>query len=271
MPQPTQVVLFVIDGLRPDALSLTPSPSLDLLAAQGTRATQACSVCPSISLPCHASLFLAVPPTHHGIVTSAWRALAAPIPSLFEVVHQAGLGTAAFYSWEELRDMAPPGALDIAYFRRLQRIQEEDPDLAIAKAATEYLIEHKPSLTFVYLGATDEVGHEHGWMSLPYLQAVSKADHAVGLVVRALQETGLWASTTCFVVADHGGHELDHAEGTREDLHIPWIAGGEGIHPGQTLEQPISILDTAPTILYLLGQAVPEAWQGHVIAETMGG
>lgn len=120
MPLAKQVILFVIDGLRPDALQQTSTPQIDQLVAQGAYTWRAQTVTPSVSLPCHTSLFFAVLPARHGVLGNVWTPLQPPVPNLIEVVHQAGLGTAAFYTWEELRDLARPGALDFAYYHRAE-------------------------------------------------------------------------------------------------------------------------------------------------------
>jgi predicted AlkP superfamily pyrophosphatase or phosphodiesterase len=91
-----QVILFIIDGLCPDAVQQAPTPRIDKLIAQGAYTWQAQTVIPSISLPCYASLFLAVLPAHHGVFNNEWRRPQAPIASLIKIVHQAGLGTSAF-------------------------------------------------------------------------------------------------------------------------------------------------------------------------------
>jgi predicted AlkP superfamily pyrophosphatase or phosphodiesterase len=268
MPLAQQAVLFVVDGLRPDALPQTPTPQMDTLAAQGAHTWRAQTVTPSISLPCHASMFCAVPPARHGITDNRWTPSQPPVPSLIEVVHQAGLGTAAFYSWEPLRDLSEPGNLDAAHFRRLGD-PAGDGDLNIAAAAAEYIVEQQPSFTFVYLGATDEVGHRFGWLSQPYLQAVSQADQAIGLVLDALRANGTLTDTVCLVLADHGGHDTDHSAGLPEDLTIPWIVSGPGVRCDHKISGPVSIMDTAPTIAHLLGLPIAAEWCGQVIAEAL--
>ncbi len=60
-PRAARAIIFVVDGLRPDALPQAATPRIDRLAAQGAYTWQAQSVSPTITLPCHASLFLAVP------------------------------------------------------------------------------------------------------------------------------------------------------------------------------------------------------------------
>jgi arylsulfatase A-like enzyme len=213
-------------------------------------------------------MFCAVPPHRHGILSNAWTPPPSPVPSLIEVVHQAGLGTAAFYTWEPLRDLAPPGALDAAYFRRLGDAPGNS-DLEIAAVAARYIVEREPSFTFVYLGATDEVGHRHGWMSEPYLQAVGQADRAIGLVLEQMRAFGNVADTVLLVLADHGGHETDHSAGLPEDLTVPWIISGPGVRRDHRITASVSIMDTAPTLAHLLGLSLPGEWSGQVIAEAL--
>lgn len=268
MPLPEQVVLFVIDGLRPDALHQAHTPHIDRLIAQGAYSRQAQAVTPSISLPCHLSMFCAVPPERHGILGNIWKPQASPLPSLFEVVHQAGLGTAAFYTWEPLRDLARPGALDVAYYRRLGD-PEGDRDVEIASAAAAYAVEERPAFTFVYLGAADEVGHRHGWMSTPYLQAIGKADQAIGLFQERTHASGDLDTTAWLVTADHGGHDTDHSAGLPEDLTVPWIISGPGVRRDHRIKSPVSIMDTAPMVTHLLGLSAPSEWNGQVVSEAL--
>ncbi|HID62734.1 MAG TPA: alkaline phosphatase [Anaerolineae bacterium] len=190
------------------------------------------------------------------------------MPSLIEVVHQAGLGTAAFYTREELRDLASPDALDFAYYHRLGD-PERDRDLEIGAVAANYIAEQKPAFAFIYLEAPDAVGHCHGWMSRPYLQAVSKADRAIGLVLEALRISGRLTDTVCLVLADHGGHDFNHDAGLAEDLTIPWIISGPGICRSHQITSAVNIIDTVPTVACLLGLPTPAEWSGRVIAEVL--
>lgn len=268
MPRAQQVILFIVDGLRPDALQHAPTPHIDQLVNQGAYTWQAQSVTPSISLPCHTSLFFGVPPSRHGVLSNVWARPQPPIPSLIEVVNQADLGTASFYTWEELRDLSSPGALDFAYYRRLGN-PERGQDLEIGEMAATYIAQHKPTFAFVYLGATDEVGHRHGWMSEPYLRAVSQADRAIGLVLERLRTSGHLSGIVCLVLADHGGHDFDHNVGLAEDVTIPWIISGPGIRRGHQITSPVNIIDTAPTVARLLGLPAPAEWSGQVAAEAL--
>ena len=53
-----------------------------------------------------------------------------------------------------------------------------------------------------------------------------------------------------------------------EVMTIPWIALGAGVRKGHAIEQPVRIFDTAATILYALGLAIPEGWDGRPVLEV---
>jgi predicted AlkP superfamily pyrophosphatase or phosphodiesterase len=67
MARPERVILFAVDGLRPDALLKAGPPEIRRLMAAGAHTMQARSVVPSVSLPCWVSVFYGVPP--------GWQAL----------------------------------------------------------------------------------------------------------------------------------------------------------------------------------------------------
>src|SRR5215213_5495527 len=102
------VVFIMLDGLRPDALELAYTPRLDAFIAEGAHTLTARSVMPSITLPCHTSIFHSVPPTRHGIIENQWRAMARPVVGLVDTAKVAGKRCAFFYNWELLRDLNRP-------------------------------------------------------------------------------------------------------------------------------------------------------------------
>jgi len=120
MPQAKPVVLFLVDGMRPDGLQRADTPTMDHLIATGAHTMSARTVMPSITLPCHASLFLGVMPARHGITTNTWAPPARPVPGIFEVLHDEGYTAACFYNWEQLRDLGRPGTLDASFYVRLK-------------------------------------------------------------------------------------------------------------------------------------------------------
>jgi arylsulfatase A-like enzyme len=68
------------------------------------------------------------------------------------------------------------------------------------------------------------------------------------------------------VTADHGGHGFDHGGGDAHDLAIPWIAWGHGVRAGELAGSTIRTIDTASTVLWLLGVPEPTDWPGTPVA-----
>ncbi len=256
MRVPGPVVLISIDGLRPDGLEQAATPALDRLRERGAGTDAVRSVMPSVTLPCHMSMFHSVPPERHGITTNVWTPQVRPIAGLMDVAAAAGLSTAAFFNWEQLRDLWRPGAAGSLGF--LRNCHQPAGDLEVAELAAAHLRREPPGLIFVYLGCVDVAGHDHGWMSAPYLAAVTTADRAIGRVLAALDG----AEATVIVTSDHGGHDRTHGTDCPEDMTVPLIAAGPGIPAGRAIGDS-SLLDLAPTIAALLACAAPSEWMGR--------
>lgn len=264
-PVAKRVVLFSLDGCRPDALDQAATPVIDRLRREGAWTGRARTVMPSITLPCHTSLFYSAYPTQHGITTNDWTPLDPPLPSLIEVISDNGYETAAFYTWEQLRDMAPPGTLDLCVYHRFTIPNFE----RLGRVAAQEIARLRPTFAFVYLEATDAAGHRYGWMSPGYLEAVVKSDAIIGEVMQALDAAGDLGETVFIVMADHGGHDHGHGTDAPEDMTIPWLAWGAGIRRGHVIQGEVHITDAAPTILHLLGLPIPPEWQGRVLGEIL--
>lgn len=257
------VILFVLDGLRPDGLQQAATPCIDGLLGQGASTYAARTVMPSSTLPCHTSMFRGVPPQRHGIITNTWVPQVRPVPSLVDVLHRAGKRTAFFYNWEQLRDLADPGSLDRSYY--MNNCHEPGGDGELAGLAAATLREWTPDFAFVYLGGTDVAGHDHGWMSAEYLAAIGRADAAIDVVLAAVNQE----ATTVIVTSDHGGHERTHGTEMDEDMTIPWLIAGPTVRSGQSLQEPVSIIDNATTIAALLDVEPAPDWAGKVVREAL--
>lgn len=263
-PRAKRVILIMLDGCRPDAIPLADAPNIQALQAAGASTSRGQSIMPSITLPCHTSIFYSLPPTVHGIDSNIWRGLPVDCPSLIDVVAQTGYDTAAFYTWEPLRDMAAPGSLDVLHYRSLswrhfEELTASIPDTVAAK---------RPTFSFVYLEATDALGHLYGWMSPGYLGALARADEVVGNLVQALEAANLTDETLLVIMADHGGHGHGHGTDSPEDMTVPVIFAGAGIRAEHAIQTQVTLMDVAPTILAALDIPQPGAWQGRVLDEV---
>jgi arylsulfatase A-like enzyme len=259
-------ILIVIDGCRSDALCEAAVPNIDALIGCGASTFSARTVTPSATLPVHFSIFTSLSPEHHGITENLMRPM--PLPgavTITEQVKAAGRRTCAFCNWEPLRDLAPAGSLDHLHFSA--NLGHPRGDLDIAKAAAAHITSCLPEFAFVYLGNADFAGHDHGFMSRGYLKAVQTADSAVGLLMSALERSGLATHYNVILMSDHGGVERSHHDPVPEVLTVPWIASGPDIRHGITLTTPVSVLDTAPTLAKLLKIPKHHSWQGRILEE----
>lgn len=258
------VILVTLDGVRPDAIQQANTPNLDRVMATGAYTLTAQSVLPSITLPCHMSIFHSVPPERHGVLTNGYHPMARPILGLFEQVHNAGKRCAMVYGWEPLRDVARPLSLSFGYFSALDFDNLPEADTPIVEMGVELIASQRYDLLFVYIGATDEIGHLHGWMSDLYLRQVEIADGQVGLLLAAMT-----ANDTILIESDHGGRERMHGFDSPEEMTIPWMISGAGIKCGVDVQQAVTLLDTAPTLAHLLGVPAAGAWEGQIVSEAL--
>lgn len=253
-----KVILFLVDGMRPDGITAAPTPTMDRILEGGVYTLNARTVMPSVTLPCHVSLFFSAPPERHNILTNTWTPMVRPIPGLFDVLHQHGLRTASFYNWEQLRDLSSPGALNFSLMMSNLLEPEGRGDLELADYAIRWLTTHPFDFAFIYLGQTDELAHRTGWMSDAYFESLHYADEAMGRVMAALPD-----DVTYVVTADHGGHDRHHGTDMDEDMTIPLLIRPSDSMPREMDGDGVSILDIAPTILALYGLPAPRDWEGR--------
>ncbi len=256
-----KVVLFLVDGMRPDAMMQADAPFLHGLLERGASTLRCRTVVPSSTLPCHTSLFLGVEPTRHGIVTNTWSPPVRPIPGLVETLQRGGKKSVFCYNWEPLRDLAAPESLAASFFLNNFEEPEGVGDVALARLTANWLGSTTEwDFTFVYLGYTDTAGHRFGWMSEPYLRAIGVADGCIARICAALP-----SDCHILVTSDHGGHDQTHGTDRADDVTTPLLLSGPSVPAHHTLERSVRITDIAPTIVRLFGLTPPDAWIGDPI------
>jgi predicted AlkP superfamily pyrophosphatase or phosphodiesterase len=257
-----KTVLIMIDGLRPDAVTAERCPALNGLRARGAWTFRARSVMPSITLPCHTSIFHSVPPTRHGVTTNDWSPMARPLPGLVDVARAANRRGLFLYNWEPLRNLSQPGSLYESRFRDTS--YDLDGDQWVADSAVQALTaSERPDFTFVYLGTVDTSGHMFGWMSEGYLAQAAKVDEMLGKILAAVPD-----DTVVLVHSDHGGHDRTHGNDIPEDMTIPWVIAGPGIRRDREITSPVSLLDTTPTLARVLDIEPHPQWEGRWVEDV---
>ena len=251
-----KVLLILADGFRPDALAACGHPFADRLLSLGSYCLDTLTVWPSVTLPCHMSLFHSVSPDRHGILTNTYVPQVRPVNGLCEQLKAAGKTSAFFYDWEELRDLSRPASLSYSFFASGSTFTYQKADRMLTENALAFLEKESPDFAFVYLGLTDSAGHDFGWMGTEYLEACRQSMEETQLLVDRFKE-----DYTIFFTADHGGHERSHGSREESDMRIPLICIGPDFTPGP-MEQTPCITDIAPTITKLTGAMNAPEWEG---------
>jgi arylsulfatase A-like enzyme len=257
------VVLVSIDGLRPDAIAAFNAPTLSKLVREGSYTLNATTIMPSKTLPSHTSMLTGEPPERHGVLWNNVmndRPGTIEIPTIFAAARINGYRTAAFFSKAKFSHLQVPGTLDYSqapggWFGRWSSDDTLD-DVEV------HLAKHTPNLLFVHLTDPDAAGHSYGWMSAQYGRGVLRADHALARLIAAADRAYGVGEYTVIVTADHGGNGKGHGSDHPFDVTIPWIAWGRGVSPGEITTTAVRTMDTASTVLYLMGVNTPDHWMG---------
>lgn len=257
------VIIISLDGLRPDAITAESAPTLDRFMHEGSYARIAQTIMPSLTLPSHTSMLTGQPPNVHGITWNSDEVASrgtVRTPTVFEVAHDHGFRTAAFFSKSKFEHLQVKGTLDYS-----QAPTKMVSGWLMGRTLTDlgrYLGTNSPNLLFVHLAETDYAGHEFGWMSPIYMRALRAEDDALGDIVAAAEATFGPGKFTLIVTSDHGGHDRIHGTADASDVTIPWIVWGEGVRAGAVVADTVHTMDTAATALWLLGVPVPRDWAG---------
>ena len=159
-----------------------------------------------------------------------------------------------------------------------------EPVAGIATAKHDTMDASVPPIAYHQVGLAQDPYHPIPMPTaqlerLNYYAATSWIDHQVGVVLAALEATGLANDTLTVFHADHGWSLGEHAEwekfslwehGTRVPLimRAPWLGAAAA---GVVRDAPVELVDVMPTILELAGVPPPrgEALDGQSLAALM--
>ena len=250
-----KAILISIDGMRPDGVMQCENPYVEELMKMSSYTMNARTVFPSVTLPCHMSMFHSVPVERHGITTNRYTPPVRPINGLFEQIKAAGKISTMFFGWEPLRDISRPGSLMVADYQNWS--SAENVDRILTNKALACIDELHPDFVFLYMVDTDGYGHDNGWMSDSYIRCIY---NAFDDIKRVIEHAG--DEYTVIVATDHGGHDRTHGTDMEEDMIIPLFFYGKEFEHGRILND-VSILDIAPTIADIMGILPDEEWEGR--------
>jgi phosphoglycerol transferase MdoB-like AlkP superfamily enzyme len=124
--------------------------------------------------------------------------------------------------------------------------------------------------------ATPERGPFAGTSEIDqYRNALHYGDVSLGTLIEGLRARGLENNTIWIIYGDHGEAFHQH-EGNYghtfflydENIHVPFLIAAPGLmRDGQRIRKIVSLVDTAPTILDLMGIASPGNYQGRTMLD----
>jgi hypothetical protein len=267
----SRVIVVVLDGLRPDAITRFALPHLGALLDTTAHTLAGRTVEPSTTASALTSLFTGVAPSIHGIrdehgfLPSLGKRLTL-LPKVLAAhrLPMRGYMRALPFGFRAI------GSTIAARLGVRARFAGHDA-AGILEAARRDLSTTPRGVLYLHWPDADLAGHAHGWMTSGYARATERLDHAVGQLVA---ETGVLEdpSSAIIFLADHGGGgavTTDHDSAHPHDLTIPIIIGGGRAVPGR-LAAGSSPLDVCATIPWVLGVTPPASWQGRPLREAFG-
>lgn len=303
----SNVLLITIDTLRADRVGAYGNrsgltPALDQLAESGLRFDAAFTPVP-MTLPAHASILTGLEPFSHGIRNNTGFRLG-DTATLATMLKRAGYRTGAFVGafvlsakfglnrdfdvYDDRFGRQGGGAGPPPTERRAQRVVEPavnwilgggSGDASSAIPARAPLADPRPWFAWLHLydpHAPYQAPAEYASGRSPYDAEVAYADGMIARGLDTLRAAGQLDHTIVIAVADHGEGLGEHGEATHglfaydSTLRVPLIVSGPGIHRG-VVRTPVATVDVAPTILRLLGIAVPSGLDGQSLLDENAG
>jgi hypothetical protein len=279
--QAEHVVLFVLEGFSHDSFKGAAMPVLKKLITEGSVTWTAGVVEPALRLPTMASLITGMPVEKHGITWNSFefsRGYPRP-PSLFDYLDlSGGRDSAIFFMEESLYQLAKP--TPYTDYQLCGALRPEcGPQKLVAyiqqyfqKAASGHGYGHAvlslPHLLVVHLPEGGRAGVTHGWNSKEYREALQTVDTSMQSVLDLFKYHKLLDRTTILVTALSGkGTDPGAETPTVAAPVVPWIVSGPGIKRGQTIHQPVSIIDTGATVMRILKLETHTEWDSKVVEE----
>lgn len=127
--------------------------------------------------------------------------------------------------------------------------------------------------TLLFFGVTPE---EVRGIRQRYFGLITMLDQTVGAILSCLERAGIADNTIVVYTSDHGdslgAHHLFGKEVMFEEaVRVPYLVRMPGQRRGFNIARAVSHIDFLPTIMELLGQAVPEQCQGKSRVQLLHG
>jgi arylsulfatase A-like enzyme/cytochrome c-type biogenesis protein CcmH/NrfG len=287
------VILISIDTLRADHLPMfgypnVETPNLDALRRDGILFTNAFAHAP-LTLPSHTSVLTGLLPPANGVRNNIGYQLNANVPTLGTMLRAAGYDTGAAVSAYVLRGSTGLRSSFDFYEDAIENHPGtptgslQRPGNVTATLAKQW-IDARASKPFFFLLHLFEPHSPYEppepfrtrYAAAPYDGEIASADAIVGDFIADLKARGIYDRAIIIFFSDHGEGLSQHGEPEhgiflyREDIHVPLVvklpASARG---GETIANPVGLVDILPTIAALTGITPPVKLDGvSLLAST---
>jgi choline-sulfatase len=283
------IVLISIDTLRSDHLPAygykgVETPAIDDLRKDSILYERAYSHIP-LTLPSHATILTGLLPPANGVRDNVGYVLdAAKHPHLPRSLKAAGYATGAAVSAYVLRaetGMAADfdfydGAIDAKAGQALGRSQRPGRETAEIAKTWMHTVDSGAKPFFLLLHLYEpHMPYEppepfaSRYRQIPYDGEIATADAIVGDFLADLKKRGIYDRAIVVLLSDHGEGLLEHGEQEhgvflyREALQVPLLIKlPKNVRGGARVAAPAGLVDVFPTLLQLIGAAVPPGLDG---------
>ena len=291
------VILISIDTLRADHLPMfgyrgVETPHLDALRADGLLFTNAFAHVP-LTLPSHTTVLTGLLPLDNGVRNNIGYQLDPKVPTMGSMLHDAGYDTGAAVSAYVLRGSTGLRSVFDYYEDAIENRPGtaagslQRPGNITAQFAKQWIDRRlaanndKPFLFLLHLFEPHSPYEppepfRTRYASVPYDGEIAAADAILGDFIADLKARGIYDRAIIVFFSDHGEGLSQHGETEhgiflyREDIHIPLVVKlPSKQRAGETIANPVGLVDILPTIAQLTGAKPPEKLDGvSLLAST---
>ncbi len=260
-----KVLIFGIDGCRPDALLAANTPAVDALIKDGAYSFSAQTCELTLSGPGWTSMLTGVwPPKHHVVNNSMEGARFDIYPHFFHRLKEIlpETFTASIVHWPGLHEKIVKSA-DVS--------TTYGTDSEVATEGIRLLRDTDPDILFLHFDDVDHSGHENGYGPLiqPYLDTINTIDHWIESVLETLYKRTSYDEEDWLILlsTDHGGSAMKepgktkarHGDNIPEHRTVFLILSGNSVLHGPIEPSPVTV-DVPPTIFTHLGIEIDANW-----------
>jgi len=294
------VLLFTLDTTRADRIGCygypnVRTPNIDGLAAQGVLFKNATAQAP-LTLPSHSSIFTGTYPFIHGVRDNGGFYLEPENVTLAELLKPRGFTTSAFVGAFVLDSRWGLNQgfdyyydnFDFAKYKKisLDSVQREGGE--VAKAFFDWFKTNGDRRFFSWIHLYDPhtpyeppEPYRSEYSGRPwglYDGEIAYVDSIIGKVLESLREKGVLDKTIIIIMGDHGESLGEHGESSHaffiydSTVSVPLILRLPASNlKGKVIDAQVENVDMMPTLLDLLGIAVPKEVQGRSLVPLLAG